>query len=110
MKQQHTPTPWRISEVFGRGHKNHIAGADDYQVSDCESYKKSLIEQEANAAFIVKCVNAHDELVEALRDVTMQFEHYRRETADGRRPSNEVTNMSSAYILKANKAIAKVKP
>ena len=63
----HTPTPWRISSVTSRyieSHDGEIIGTaypetmmDDYPVA-C-----------ANAAFIVKAVNCHEELLEACKQM-----------------------------------------
>jgi hypothetical protein len=68
----HTPTPWRYetehtyghATVYGKGrksgqHKQHVA-----QV--WSGGERSMRVAEANAAIIVRAVNAHDELVAAL--------------------------------------------
>lgn len=57
----HTATPWlyRDSPYVFDSNKNCIA------ITDTDNASKERIE--ANAAFIVKAVNAHDELVEACR-------------------------------------------
>ena len=80
---EHTPTPWRyrpnhyddwgwIKGPDGRltatarssgeydGDEHRAAGTDPY---------------EANAAFIVKCVNSHDALVKALENICGAAEH-----------------------------------
>jgi hypothetical protein len=49
----HTPTPWRIG-IAGR-----VLGGDGLSVVS--------FNRKANAAFIVRAVNAHDDLVAALR-------------------------------------------
>lgn len=66
----HTPTPWSIES-------NDLVTI--YADDDCDLHPiastagnptcRMLDEQEANAAHIVRCVNAHDELVTALRNV-----------------------------------------
>ena len=63
---KHTPTPWHTmhnkleSSICGEG--QFVARVDGSETQTRE-------EGEANADHIVKCVNAHDELVAALRDV-----------------------------------------
>lgn len=62
----HTPTPWRVAEC-----PEDIIGADDAAVATTDTSVISMISPEdvraANAAFIVRAVNSHDKLVEALR-------------------------------------------
>ena len=61
---KHTPTPWVLGpnglDIRDGKHEDKIVTVDyvDHIASE---------QQEANAAHIVKCVNAHDGLVEALR-------------------------------------------
>ena len=62
--QQHTPTPW---EAVTRGHSaivRTVAGA--CKVAEARS-REPLQVDEINAAFIVKAVNSHDDLLKALR-------------------------------------------
>ncbi len=58
MSAAHTPTPWKVVEqnqvIHAEGDNCHL------MVADCFT--------RGNAAHIVKCVNAHDELVAAVRD------------------------------------------
>jgi hypothetical protein len=57
MTAQHTPTPWQVITVRGAT-----------QVSGNGKIIASIVQPaEANAAHIVRCVNAHDELVAALQ-------------------------------------------
>lgn len=78
---KHTPTPWRIEDgttlIWGscNPEDNTDAGMG-YPVTECRTTPISASswckapyseEGEANAAHIVKCVNMHDELVEALK-------------------------------------------
>lgn len=76
---KHTPTPWRVEEntdlIWG------CCNADDTSsygmgypiISGFASFggwadgRPDYNEKEANAAFIVRAVNAHDDLVDALR-------------------------------------------
>lgn len=69
---KHTPTPWvhKDGEVYEE---------NDFKIFDAYNSDFLYEEDKANAAHIVKCVNMHDELVEALRDlltfvVTVEYE------------------------------------
>ena len=68
METKHTPTPWKSNsmEIFTDAGKTskRIAFATGYAQGD----QNTLDEIRANAAFIVKAVNMHDELVEALQE------------------------------------------
>lgn len=61
----HTPTPWRISEFEqgAGGDARVVMGADGFSVAHLMD--RSATEHEADAAFIVHAVNAHDDLVKA---------------------------------------------
>jgi len=65
----HTPTPWRVGghcQPFQIVHSVRIANGTF--VNDSVAYVPETREEyEANAAHIVRCVNAHDRLVAALR-------------------------------------------
>ena len=73
----HTPTPWRVLEntrgliVPADGDGSHrVASTVDrvaYERDPDNYHDDNAARDEANAARIVKCVNAHDELVEALK-------------------------------------------
>lgn len=72
-KAQHTPTPWHYQNGFIGAPSNHplanqiIARISDY--ANCDE----------DAAFIVRAVNAHATLLEAVRHAdTLQREHDRR--------------------------------
>ena len=57
---EHTPTPWKISTIT----------ADEVSSEKgvvCECFGVTQEEEFANAAFIVRACNAHDELVEACK-------------------------------------------
>jgi len=62
---KHTPTPWKINALF------NIAGANDRPVGTTGSnglegwYEENI----DNAKFIVKAVNCHDDLVEAIKEI-----------------------------------------
>jgi len=87
--EKHTATPWKI----GKSYTTEIA-IRECDTNDCVAVCCDLLEDEmkANAEFITRACNAHDELVEALKDVvhTLQIDGY-----------------SGYQIRRASKAIAK---
>lgn len=61
----HSPLPWRV----GVGDERLVFAADASSVAHCDLHGRALKDDDiANAALIVKAVNCHQELVEALRD------------------------------------------
>jgi hypothetical protein len=64
----HTKLPWSLVEARTRhGHLCEVHAGDGYDVATV--YGRDPDEREANAAFIVKAVNAHETLISALRAV-----------------------------------------
>lgn len=63
--QLHTKTPWYVNGYM-------IDGADDKRVADCDSGRPDPRVNAANAAYIVKCVNSHEALLEACK-VAVKF-------------------------------------
>jgi hypothetical protein len=71
---KHTPTPWKVCRHSDNGELVVRSKSDQGIVANCQCDSYSLdnqagLEQEckANAEHIVKCVNMHDELVDALK-------------------------------------------
>jgi hypothetical protein len=66
-----TPGPWSAASEY-KLNSFLISGADGVYIASCDGESKDgaqdKVENEANAAFIVRACNAHDELVAALRD------------------------------------------
>ena len=70
---EHTPLPWMIDARS----TTHIVGANSRHVASTGGYSSNLPEDrdtytdenDANAAFIVHAVNAHQALVEALDEI-----------------------------------------
>lgn len=68
---KHTPTPWQAAEaerpngcpttVIERCNGKYGDGSDEYFIAECFGP-----DEKANAAFIVKACNAHDDLVKVL--------------------------------------------
>jgi len=67
MDLKHTPTPWETSDAFGPAESGTCikAAADDNMIASCTGYygRATTI---ANAEFIVRACNSHDQLVAAL--------------------------------------------
>lgn len=63
---KHTPTPWEVGDT-GDGWNISATLADANGVRIHRVARK--LDSEADAAYIVRAVNAHEQLVEALRDV-----------------------------------------
>jgi len=70
----HTPTPWEVGDLDHNGQR--IVRGEHIEICTCWHHCVGSIEREmeANAAFIVRAVNAHEELVAALRETRDQFE------------------------------------
>jgi hypothetical protein len=69
MSTNHTPGPWRVTDADGCTDGDDIKAtilADSGRLI-CHIDRDYRAPAEANAAHIVRCVNAHDELVAALR-------------------------------------------
>lgn len=62
---KHTPTPWNYKQAYANGAGAFI-GPDGKGIA-CITSSTKRDNNAANAAHIVRCVNAHDELVAALR-------------------------------------------
>mgnify|MGYP001576461937 CR=1 FL=1 len=89
MKTEHIPTPWEIDTCGWPLIINQIAS--DKTVCEIPLKPESSLlyvsesEQEANASFIVRACNSHDELVACLEDIldaggdlnVMDFNRYR---------------------------------
>lgn len=70
MTNSHTPTPWHSRGTAGHEmHGQHsIWGEDGKDIA-------IVYDGEANAACIVRAVNAHEALIQALDDLTYAFAH-----------------------------------
>jgi hypothetical protein len=79
---KHTPAPWEARGEKGNYEWNVVAPDDDdlsepWHIAECHDGAKGC-SAEANARFIVRAVNAHDDLVAALRcllNATMYRDH-----------------------------------
>lgn len=93
---KHTKTPWRVGELNATGieikHDDNTPGANSLVIARVTARQTWLSEAEANAAFIVRACNGHDDLVKALKEIVR----------------NDPYNQSSAGII-ARAALAKAK-
>ena len=62
---KHTPTPWQAIRLSWGGYAISSATKN---IAGLNAYQKPKEEQAANAAFIVRAVNAHDTLVKVAVD------------------------------------------
>lgn len=77
MTNQATPRPWSINKTYPNQieHPEMFGFRGQFKIAECR-FSQSLVrsadikEAEANAKLIVKAVNCHDELVEALKDIS----------------------------------------
>lgn len=71
--QTHTPTPWKVSEPFKSRGWNYveIRSAEGHTIARIILGRDDHMDKAAleRAAFIVRAVNAHDDLVTALKDL-----------------------------------------
>ena len=80
MTTQHTPTPWKVLQAGDPSGVPRVTsdkgGVAVICVNRYMGEKGPSAEESANAAFIVRACNAHDELVAALRELlwTEQFD------------------------------------
>ena len=70
---KHTETPWKL------GHNHNDIFDVDNHVIGTTYIREVLGECQANAAHIVRCVNAHDALVAALQAVIEDLEYLEKD-------------------------------
>ena len=66
---KHTPTPWEVAYLDKNGQR--VIRAEHIEIATCWHHCVGSIEKEmeANAKLIVRCVNSHDELIDALETI-----------------------------------------
>lgn len=71
----HTPLPWKaaIGPDDRFPHKGNVYGADGIIVASLAGVWREGVESEANAEFIVRACNSHEELLAALRFVCAEI-------------------------------------
>ena len=81
--ENHTPTPWIVSEDGATIKSKWITSfGTPIMVAELSGYIIGNRVQKANAEFIVRAVNAHEELVEALTLVFHQAENFEQKAFD----------------------------
>lgn len=83
---KHTPTPWEV-----KGNLNKIENAKGLTVCDLRS---NTVDADADAEFIVRAVNSHEELLAVVRNLVTCMDA-------------EPDGFHVAFIAQAKKAIAK---
>ena len=79
---KHTPTPWRIRDLNDDFGKNApqiatMADPDGFGKPIASVCHLSESEREANAAYIIQCVNSHSALVAALEHIATGGENWK---------------------------------
>lgn len=111
----HTPTPWLVTQsgacetlIRAEGpHGKKIASTfiSSYGGTNRDSYIRGIKTNEANAAHIVKCVNAHDELVNALLAAQVVLKLYAAQLfGDGSVDESPVVRTIQRALTKAGAA------
>lgn len=102
-KTAHTPTPWEIRDVPSR-ERFKITDSTGYTIAEMPSYP--IIEkEEANAAYIVRAVNAHEALLEALEQcLTLDGATAERSHTMALKRLQAINEIATAAIAKAKGA------
>lgn len=69
METKHTPTPWYLGMQPATIFASSVNGIDPRICQTDGGANNTMKEAKANAAFIVRAVNSHDELVAAIQTV-----------------------------------------
>ena len=78
---EHTRTPWTVGEPHVDTGRILIASPDDY-ICEITGFPGEAL-PDANAAFIVRACNAHDDLVEAAEAITKPSVYMGRHNRNG---------------------------
>jgi len=112
MKAKRTPGPYRYRDSFSEGEpigfvllsRDNEAIADIlYLCPEGSEGQRDEAEAEANAAFIVRACNVHDELVEAL-EASVDHGHPKSGLEPGRGVVCKVCDASRAALAKAEES------
>lgn len=76
MSAEHTPTPWAIVDSTEIISTDEAAREEFGVIADTNLMGPKTEQQAADTDFIVRCVNAHDELVAALEAVEKAIDDY----------------------------------
>lgn len=101
--REHTPIPWTVDPEF---EDQAVIGPDGVQVADCSITchpkfgKRNDVINAANAEFIVRAVNAHDDLVKALEAargyIQAKIVNLPRPQRDGSRENSVLKQINAA--------------
>ena len=97
MAAAHTPTPWYFDELRGNDGMGYVCGPADEVITHHGDHSLSQGINQANAAFIVRACNAHEELVEAARTTVRVAE------------AGPVIERNKPHYVKARAALAQAK-
>lgn len=75
MTQEHTPTPWIVEGCTVEAWRSSKPEETPEVIMGFEVASESLRQSELDAAFIVRAVNAHDDLVKACEEVLENIAH-----------------------------------
>lgn len=74
IEPKHTPTPWNVEKITGNKETIFWLQANGSNIfTSANSATIYAGEDEANAAFIVRAVNSHDEMIASLKDILSRF-------------------------------------
>lgn len=70
-RSEHTPTPWKVEKSETYSLSEHGKSFNYSLVSESDFERIAIVgkHKEANAAFIVRAVNAHGELISLLKEI-----------------------------------------
>lgn len=106
IKPKHTPLPWKVREHNNQ--KRYIDAENGLTIADALMHS-SLGNQDnhkANAEFIVKAVNSHYELVEALKLAFKRIKEC-RELDNGENITTPIDNILSNVEIRIEQALLK---
>ena len=105
----HTPTPWNVNGGMRQGIKTVYAATGSIaEMTDCKAHSDA--EQEANAAFIVRCVNSHEALIDALNALEIWATFQAAENRQKREMMGQRQSLAADHpIYEARKALAAAK-
>ena len=111
---KHTPTPWKY-RTEGKPHNSHYAfeitmEKKNHVIAVIDRETPTNPEDEANAAFIVKAVNCHDDLVKSLEEcldelTTFLYDHAKANTPEAAQTEIE----SNPLVIQCRAILNKVK-
>ena len=101
----HTPTPWHVSAHWDSYYSPYYLLHGDVPADNEQTATSIRDQHEANAAFIVRCCNSHDELVKALEELLEDCDGWSNPETGAYR----LFHPTMASLNKARKALAAAK-